>query len=40
MGENSGTTYILLAFIIILAVGIYFANSFDIQAFTFFRGVS
>lgn len=40
MGENSGLSYILIAFIIILVVGVFFASSFDIQAFTFFRGVS
>lgn len=40
MGENTGLVWLLAAFAILLGIGLVFASSFDINANTFFSGVS
>lgn len=40
MGENQGLVWLLAAFILLMIVGIVFSSYFDIQATTFFNGVS
>lgn len=40
MGENQALVWLLLGFVMILVIGIIFTNTFDINALTFFSGVS
>lgn len=40
MGENTGTVYLIIGMIVIVAVGLLFAGSAAIPALTFFKGVS
>lgn len=40
MGENQGLVWLLLGFIVLLGAGIAFTQSFDLNANTFFSGVS
>lgn len=40
MGENSGTAYLLAGMIMVFILGLLFISALDIQAFTFFKGVT